>query len=51
VGRDENVRWMCGMKLQDQDPSKGLREKPGLDDIILVLKKRIMLKTNLKYYA
>jgi len=31
------VRWMCGMKLQDRIPSKGLRERLGLDDIILVL--------------
>jgi len=34
-GRDEN-RWMCGMKLQDRAPSKGLRKRLGLDDIILV---------------
>jgi len=26
------VRWMCGMKLQDRIPSKGLRERLGLDD-------------------
>ena len=31
------VRWMCGMKLQDTVPSKGLRERLGLDDIISVL--------------
>ena len=31
------VRWMCGIKLQDRDPSKGLRERLGLDDIISVL--------------
>jgi len=31
------VRWMCGVKLQDRIPSKGLRERLGLDDIILVL--------------
>jgi len=31
------VRWMCGMKLQDRIPSKGLRETLGLDDIISVL--------------
>jgi len=30
------VRWMCGVK-QDKVPSKGLRERLGLDDIILVL--------------
>ena len=31
------VRWMCGIKLQDRVLSEGLRERPGLDDIILVL--------------
>jgi len=31
------VRWVCGVKLPDRIPSKGLRERLGLDDIILVL--------------
>jgi len=31
------VRWMCGVKLQDRVPSKGLSERPLLDDIILLL--------------
>jgi len=31
------VRWMCSVKLQDRVPSKGLRERLGLDDIISVL--------------
>ena len=31
------VRWMCGVKLQKRVPSKGLRERLGLDDIISVL--------------
>jgi len=31
------VRWMYGVKLQDRVPSKGLRERLGLDDIISVL--------------
>jgi len=31
------VIWMCGIKLQDRVPSKGLRERLGLGDIILVL--------------
>jgi len=31
------VRWMCGMKLQNRIPSKGLGERLGLDDIISVL--------------
>jgi len=30
-------RWMCGVKLHDRVPSKGLRERLRLDDIILVL--------------
>jgi len=28
------ARWMCGVKLQDRVPSKELRERLGLDDII-----------------
>ena len=31
------VRWMCGIKVKDRVPSKELREKLGLDDIISVL--------------
>jgi len=31
------VRWICDIKLQDRVPSKRLRERLGLDDIILVL--------------
>ena len=31
------VRWMCGVKLQDGVPSKELRRRLGLDDIISVL--------------
>jgi len=31
------VRWMHGVKLQDSFPSKRLRERLGLDDIISVL--------------
>ena len=31
------VRWMCGVKLQDRVPSKELRARLGLDDIISVL--------------
>jgi len=31
------VRWMCGMKLQDRIPSKGLTERLGLDYVISVL--------------
>ena len=28
------VKWMCGVKLQHRIPSKRLRERLGLDDII-----------------
>jgi len=31
------VRWMCGVKLKDRLPSKELRERLGVDDIVLVL--------------
>jgi len=31
------VRWMCDVKLQDRVPSKELRGRLGLDDIIPVL--------------
>jgi len=31
------VRGICGVKLQDRVPIKGLRERLGLDDIISVL--------------
>jgi len=30
-------RWMCGATLQGRDPSKRLRERLRLDDIISVL--------------
>jgi len=28
------VRWMCGVKLKDRLPSKELRERLGIDDLI-----------------
>jgi len=31
------VRWMFGMKVKDRVPSKELRERVRLNDIILVL--------------
>jgi len=37
------VRWMCGVKIQDRVPNKGLREKLGLDDIISVAKQVAMV--------
>jgi len=35
------VRWMCNIKLKDRVPTKGLREKLGLDDIISVLQQNM----------
>jgi len=35
--RAEMVRWMCGVKLQDRVPSKELRGRLELEDIISVL--------------
>ena len=31
------VRWMCNVKVKDRVPSKQLRERLGIDDIILIL--------------
>jgi len=31
------VRWMCNVKIKDRVPSKELRERLGMDDIILIL--------------
>ena len=31
------VRWMCGIKVEDRFPSKELRERTGIDDIISLL--------------
>jgi len=31
------IRWMCDVKVKDKVPSKELRERLGIDDIILVL--------------
>ena len=36
------VRWMCGVKLQDGIPSKGLSERLGSDDIISVLQQNML---------
>jgi len=36
------VRWMCGVKLQDRIPSKGLSERLGLHDIISVLQRNML---------
>ena len=31
------VRWTCNFKVKDRVPSKELRERQGIDDIILIL--------------
>jgi len=31
------VRWMCNVKVKDRVPSKELRERLGIDYIILIL--------------
>ena len=31
------IRWMCNVKVKDRLPSKELRERLGIDDIILIL--------------
>jgi len=31
------VRWMCDVKVKNKVPSKELRKRLGIDDIILVL--------------
>jgi len=36
------VRWMCGVKLQDRVPSKELRGRLELEDIILVLQQNTL---------
>jgi len=36
------VRWMCGIKLQHRVPSKGLRERLGLDVIISILQQNML---------
>jgi len=40
------VRWMCGVKLQDRVPSKGLRKRLGLDDVFSLVQ-----KNRLKWYG
>jgi len=33
------VRWMCNVKVKDRVPGKELRERLGIDDIILILQR------------
>ena len=37
------VRWMCNVKVKDRVPSKELREKLGIDDIILILQQNRLI--------
>jgi len=34
------VRWMCNVKVKDRLPSKELRERLAIDDIILILQQK-----------
>jgi len=34
------VRWMCNVKVEDRVPSEELRERLGIDDIILTLQQK-----------
>jgi len=31
------IGWMCNVKVKDRVPSKELKERLGIDDIILIL--------------
>ena len=31
------VRWMCNVKVKDRVPSRELRERLGIDDIIVII--------------
>jgi len=33
----KTVRWVCDVKVKDNVPSKELRQRLGIDDIILIL--------------
>jgi len=36
------LSWMCNVKVKDRAPSKELREKLGIDDIILILQQNTL---------
>jgi len=36
------VKWMCNVKVKDRVPSKELRERLGIDDIILILQQNML---------
>jgi len=40
------VRWMCNVRVKDRVPSKALRERLGIDDIISIL-----LQNKLRWYG
>jgi len=40
------VRWMCNVKVKDRVPSKELRDRLGIDDIVLILQ-----QNRLQWYA
>jgi len=40
------VRWMCNVKIKDRVPSKELRERLGIDDVILILQ-----QSRLRWYG
>jgi len=42
------VRWMCNVKVKDTVPSKELRERLGMDDIILILH---LQQSRLRWYG
>jgi len=37
------VRWMCNVKVKDRVPSKELRERLGIDGIILILQQQVVM--------
>jgi len=37
------VKWMCNVKLKDRVPSKELRERLGIDDIIDTTAKQVVM--------
>ena len=34
------IRWMCNVKVKDRVPSKELRERLGIGDIVLILEQK-----------
>jgi len=42
------VRWMCNVKMKDRAPGKELRERLGIDNIILILQQKKLSQVYLK---